>query len=724
MFVIAIDTETYWDKVTLRNTAFIATSTDQMLNTRLYKLRRNGGGAWTKEVMEAFLDFIDLKKICEDPNIIKVFHNAPYDIGCLEQVGITVVPPYEDTMVMASLVNENFSSKRLKSLAAKYLGAKCDEEKELKKVISRIKRYQKSDDPEMEFSYEDIPPDVLYPYAKEDSVYTIKLYYLFKKPLAEFRQLYDMEMNIIPIVCEMTRNGFRVNRDFLADRIIKFGEERNAEHAKSMEEVAKLGIKFYRKAGTKKNPKIYEVQFNPRSTHHLRKLWVELGLPILKKTKPTKRNPEGSISTEKRILNEFLENPENVEKYNITALKHIARYKFLDKQLGTYAIPLYLHYTSEDVDRAHFQLWQSGAKTGRFSAELIQTMPRIDHDKGIEDVRMIRFAFIPEEGHILCFIDYEQIEMRLFAHWSKSQYLINDLNNGFDPHMGTVYNLFPKEIIDANPVIRDTFRSMIKAINFGIMYGLGKKKLILYIKDMVYRAAHVNPEVREPLMEIASNPESVLKKYQEKYPTDIYTRNLTSQLYRQGFVEINFNSELMNFRRIYRTPTRMAYKAVNMIVQGSAAYVMKTGMIRAFNWIKKEAPWIKLLLTIHDELVFEIPKDKPYVAAMLKLEELMEDRVTFDIPILASIKMTEKNWGEAYGLAKDGNCSKHGKLPIPDKWNITYCNLCKKRYVVVPYSSDTIKTIDNQIILEPYRGQLNAYQRQISDTSLVAEQTR
>jgi hypothetical protein len=128
----------------------------------------------------------------------------------------------------------------------------------------------------------------------------------------------------------------------------------------------------------------------------------------------------------------------------------------------------------------------------------------------------------------------------------------------------------------------------------------------------------------------------------------------------------------------------MAYKAVNMIVQGSAAYVMKTSMIRAHTWIKNHAPWIRMILTVHDELVFEIPKDKPYVAALLYLQELMEDRKTFSIPILASIKMTEKNWGSAYGMAIDGKCKKHGMLGEPDEHNIVFCPECKKKYTVCP----------------------------------------
>ena len=662
--IYSIDTETYWDMDILMNRPFIATTTDQRLQSKLYDLTKQD-------------DIEELKKIAENPNIVKVFHNASYDITCLKQVGINVCVPIEDTMIMASIVNENFSSKKLKDLAKNYLKEECKENEDLKRIKAQICRQKgiTADD----FQYNMIPPEVLYPYALKDTEYTIKLFYYFYNQLEEFRDVYQLELDLIPIIVDMQMNGIKIDRDFLADRIIKFGTERNQEHDKAIAEVKKLEIIFYKKVS---KAKTIEVPFNPRSPKHLGIIWEKLELPVLART------AKGSISTSRKIMDEFFENEENTKKYNITALRHIARYKFLDKQLGTYAIPLYLHYTDEgeNKDRAHFNFWQSGAKTGRFSAELIQTMPRIDHDKGIEDVRMIRFAFKPEDDHILAFIDYEQIEMRLFAHWSQSELLIKDLNNGFDPHMGTVYNVFPKDLIDSNPVIRDTFRSMIKAINFGILYGMGRAALIFKIKDMIYRASHVNPEVREKFDEVLNNIDGVLRTYYSKYPADVYQQNVVSELYRKGYVEIEMKSELMNVRRVYRTPKQMAYKAVNMIVQGSAAYCMKAGMKRAYDWIIENPQYgIKLLLTIHDELVFEISKQQPYVAIMLKLQELMEDKKTFTIPIEASIKATEKNWGSAYGLAHDGKCKKHGQLEfVEEKYNIMYCKECKKKYIYVP----------------------------------------
>lgn len=657
--IIAIDTETYWDKDILQNKAFIATTTNQMLESDLFDLRGNKD------------DVKRLQDICEDDRIVKALFNAPYDIGCLHHWGIKCVPPYEDPMVMAAIVDENFISKKLKDLAKRYLKEPCLEEKALKDEKKRI--CKQLGIKAKEFSYDMFPTEILYPYAKKDTEYTIKLLYLFNNEVQKYKNLYDMEMALIPIIVNMTLNGIKLDREFLADRIIKFGTERNEEHEKSIKEVEKLGLEFSIKAGKRVLPR----QFNPRSQAHIRKLWTALDLPVLETTK------KGAVSTNAKVLKEFLENEDQYDKYDITAIKHIARYRFLDKQLGTYAIPLYLRYTDEGErkDRAHFNLWQSGAKTGRFSAELIQTMPRIDHDKGKEDVRMIRFAFVPEPKHVLAFIDYEQIEMRLFAHFSKSELLIKDLNNGFDPHMGTVYNVFPREIIDMNPVIRDTFRSMIKAINFGIMYGMGKRALVFKIKDMIYRAQHVNPEVREEFDKILRDIDGVLRTYYSKYPVDVYTRNLVSSLYKNGHVEINLDKGYMKgFHRIYRTPQRMAYKAVNMIIQGSAAYTMKYGMIRAYNWIKENAPYVKLLLTVHDELVFEIPKDKPYIEITLKLQELMEDKISYDIPIDASVKMTEKNWGEAYAIALDGKCKKHGYITQYEGYNIGYCWKCKKRY--------------------------------------------
>lgn len=657
--IIAIDTETYWDVDLCRNKAFIATTTDQQLNSELYEL-------------DNAIDRERLKKICEDRSIYKAFHNAPYDMSCLHPWGIKVVPPIEDTMIMATLVNENFSSKKLKDLAKNYLGEKCEENEHLKNEKKKICKQLgiKAAD----FQYNMFPNDVLYPYAKKDTEYTMKLTYYFRNAVKPFEDIYQMEMKLAFIVHQMQLNGIRINREFLVDRIIKFGRERNAEKDAAREEIAKLGITFIKKQGKKEIP----VEFNPLSVHHMRKIWLALELPILKMTKG--KNP--NISVDKETVAELLENEEYTHLYNLKGIRHLARFKFLHKQLSTYAVPLYSHYTTENHNRASFMFWQSGAKTGRFSAELIQTMPRVDYDKGTEDIRMIRFAFDPEPGKVFAFVDYNQIEMRLFAHFSNSELLIKDINDGFDPHLGTTYNLFPKDLIDKNPIVKDTLRGMVKWLNFGIIYGLGRKALILKVKEMIYRVAHINPDLRTDFEAVLGDIDGVLRRYAEKYPVAAYNKSVISSLYKDGYVEINLNSPLMRVHRRYSTPKQMAYKAVNMQIQGCAAYVMKLGMLRATDLIAKKYQKTKLLLTAHDELVFEIPKKPGYIEQILDLQETMADKVTFKVPLIASIKVSEQSWGAARNLLVNGVCAKHGKLTMVDNYSVAYCDGCKKYYYV------------------------------------------
>ncbi len=121
---------------------------------------------------------------------------------------------------------------------------------------------------------------------------------------------------------------------------------------------------------------------------------------------------------------------------------------------------------------------------------------------------------------------------------------------------------------------------------------------------------------------------------------------MTGELYRTGVIEMKFNSNLMSFTRDYRVPQELAYKAPNVLIQGTAAYVMKYGMKRCLNYIHKYDLDIKWIMTLHDELIFEISNDYDVNKQTKKLITLMEDSVTFDVPIIASPKMSTKSWGD------------------------------------------------------------------------------
>lgn len=645
MKVLAIDTETSWKNCC--NIPFIGTTCDDKLRTKLYDLRNKKG-------------VTSLRRASSDQNVLKIFHNAPYDLTCLENIGISVAPPFEDTFIMSQILNENFESKKLKSLAKLYLNELCNEEKEL----SKVKRVLKSEAKKAGkiFSYEDLPAKILEPYALKDPFYTYKLWKFFNKTIEKFRDIYNLELSIIPVIVEMQRYGMEIDRKFVKKMYKQYYEEMIVVYAKMEKELKRLDLTFSKIKKYKREPrkpekwdKIVEKNgawfatkyepYKPKSTKQFRKVIEKLGIEIQSKTKG------GDIATDSVALQPHKDVP---------FIKLHLRYSFLQKQTGTYYGPLYEWYTSKKNNRAHFSLYQSSTKSGRFSAELIQTIPRKDEDKAEENVRLIRNAFVPKKGYSIVAIDYDQIEMRLFAHFANCGPLIKGILAGMDPHDSTTVTLFGEEATSlqksisilkkkldgiTNSKIRHkvekkiteyknkfkALRRIAKTINFGIIYGMGQNKLARSLGLSTYEAS------------------AILKKYYKAYPVKEYMSAVTRQLHKTGSVTVLAESKLMKLYREYRVPQELAYKSANIIIQGIAAYTMKAGMRRVWEYIKKKGLDVRLIMTIHDELIFEVSnkyKDKEMLSVIKQLKDCMEDHYTFKVPIIASAKMSSVSWGD------------------------------------------------------------------------------
>lgn len=631
---------------------FVATTCDEQLKGKIYDTKHSKK------------DFAKIKAICEDKDIVKVFHAAANDLYAFDRKGIRV-RNIEDTMIAASLLNENFDSKRLKSLAKIYLNEPCDEEKALSKVKSKLKREAKKEG--REFSYEDIPPEILKPYAIKDPEYALKLWYLFKEPLKEYQDIYDMEKSLIPIIVGMVKRGIKIDRKF-CKRQIKINDDNIAIAYEDMCKILrKNGIRFlipirkrlvrsYEKTResldkfcVKRNCKILwervdiwkgkvylyaqlEQAFNPGSTPHLRRVVKALQIPITVLTNPF---DEDSVSTESRVIQPF----EDEHPF----AKHLLKYRFHTKQNTTYYRPLYYRYTSDEHPYAHFMLYQSGAKTGRFTASLIQTIPRNEESRTAKQVNEVRKAFVPRKGYTLVCIDLDQVEMRLFAHYSKCRLLIYAIKAGFDPHLGTAITLFGEDVVLQNgDDIKKLCRNVAKAINFGIIYGMGVRKLRASLEPILKL---LKEKLKGKQVKIR-RPEEILEEYYSKYPVKAFMKKLTSTLWKQGSIRIEFDSELMQFMRDYRVPQRLSYKGANVVIQGTAAYVLKTMMLRVAKHIKKSGKDIHMLTCVHDEIMFEISNKLDVVKEAKKLKNIMKDDVTFAVPLIGSIKMSDKSWGE------------------------------------------------------------------------------
>jgi DNA polymerase-1 len=299
-------------------------------------------------------------------------------------------------------------------------------------------------------------------------------------------------------------------------------------------------------------------------------------------------------------------------------------------------------------------MYQTGAKTGRFSVELAQTFPKPEESKLAGELHEVRKCIIPRRGKAFLCIDYEQQEARLFCHYSNCERMIDIINEktgtkGFDIYVETADVLFGE--LFQREKLRKALRFVSKTDFLGAIYGMGVGKLVSGTTALLYEKFD-----RNVVEEIGVNDKwayDTLKKFKELYPVDQFNRECMSEIYKTGVMELKFDSELMNFKREYRIPRDFAYKAGNAKIQGSAAYIIKSAMLRCDKRIKSEG-WenkCAMILQVHDELIFEVDNNKEFIQHVYRtLKEEMEDTVTFKVPITVSGKWSSVSWGDVKEL--------------------------------------------------------------------------
>lgn len=638
MNYLALDTEYN----TQDRKAFIMTTCDEQLRTNLYDLKNR-------------IDYKYAKKVAESRSIIRVFHNTPADICSLSLIDINVpIDPslIEDTMIIASLLQSAYSPRGLKPLARVYLKDPCDEEKLLKKVIAKYTREAKKAG--TQFTWSMIPRKILEPYAIKDAEITLKLFYLWKDAIKEFQDLYDIEKRLVRINVDMMNHGMRINRKFVKKQIIKNDEhlsmidtemrqilrnnkvkffvEKSYKIRGKSKQVADAQINKRIKAFTTKHElklissndiddrRVFKLKetFSPTSSLHLQKAIKKLNIPIREMTKT------GKLATDIDTLLQY-------KHHRFIELK--LEHSGLSKQQSTYYGPLYNWYTSKSNDRAHFSFWQSGAKTGRYSAELIQTIPRADQGED-KKLNRIREAFIPEDDWFLTCIDYAQIELRIFGSYAAAQVLIDAFLAGKDPYVEMAKRIFTEEELAKNP---KELRRIAKTVMLGVIYGMGTDKLMIALVS----------ESKGVFTITRAKASDILQKFHQTVPVRDYTNELVRELYRTGCITLSFNSKLMKFIRTYHIDKDDAYKGPNALCQGSAAYVLKMGMLRLYDYLdaNKLHDSIRLLAVVHDEFILEMRRKYRDSNILKTIKKVIEDHVTFIVPITAAIKVSDKSWG-------------------------------------------------------------------------------
>ena len=522
-----------------------------------------------------------LRPVLENPEIEKIGQNLKYDMIVLRSAGVAVRGVAFDTMVASYLLDAGRRSHSLDALSLHYLN---HDTIKIDSLIGKGKNQK---------SMAEVPLAEITPYAAEDADVPMRLLPLLASQLEEanLNELFhNLEMPVIDVLVELEYNGIKVDTDRLAALSAQFGQRLDA-----------LEIEIYELAG---HP------FNIASPKQLAGvLFDELGLPVTKKTR-------SGASTDANVLEQLAEHHALPAK--------IIEYRQFAKLKGTYvdALPALVH---PETGRVHASFNQVVAATGRLSSSdpNLQNIP-IRTDVG----REIRSAFLPgPPGWQLLAADYSQIELRVLAHCSGDEALLAAFQRDDDIHAlvaSQVYN------VPLDGVTSEMRRSA-KAVNFGVIYGQSPFGLA--------KALGIDRDVATEFIDA----------YFAQYPgVDEFLRETMDQCRAQEFVTTIFGRR-RNIKGVRddtsgRQRNLAERMAINTVIQGSAADLMKRAMISIHQRLKRDQHKSRMLLQIHDELIFEVPPIEFDTLRKLVVEE-MESAADLSVPLRVDIKQGN-NWAE------------------------------------------------------------------------------
>lgn len=531
------------------------------------------------EQLNRDLILAQIKPILEDKSVEKIGHHLKYDAHVLKNHGIELQGWYFDTMLASYVLNSVATRHGMDDVARLYLSHLTTTFEQVAGKGAKQK------------SFNQIELETASHYAAEDAHVTYRLYEVLDAKLQKHPELvnilHNVEMPVARVLTMMEENGIELNLDFL--------DQLGSEFAKTMQDLENQITELAGQSFNVSSPKqVGEILFD------------KLGL------KGGKKTSTGQYSTSESVL-EKIEHP-------ITDL--ILEYRGLSKLKSTYTDGL-LKQANNETHRVHTSYHQALTATGRLSS----TDPNLQNIPVREDIgRQIRKAFIAPKGRVLLAADYSQIELRLMAHFSQDEALVDAFNHGQDVHRRTAAEVLGIALED----VTGNQRRQAKAVNFGLLYGMSEFGLTRQL-------GFSREESR-----------SYIGKYFQRYPGVLEYMERTRQVAReQGFVETILG------RRLY-TPDIMASNkmikqgaeraAINAPLQGSAADIIKMAMIEVEKMLPKGQA--KMLLQVHDELVFEADEDIADDLAV-KLADVMQSVLKISVPLVVEVGKGS-NWDEAH----------------------------------------------------------------------------
>ena len=525
-----------------------------------------------------------LKPLLENPSIMIIGHNLKYDLQILKKYNINIKENVFDTMLAHYLINPE-SSHKLDVLSENYLNHKCIP---IEDIIGKRGVNQKK--------MTDLDPKDIYVYACEDADITFRLKNIFEKELKKnnlTKLFYDLEIPLMFVLCEIENNGVKIDSDFLSNMSTLLTKKIN-ETQKSIHKIA-------------------GEDFNVASPK-------QLGVILFDKLKiddNPKKTKSGQYSTSEDILTKLS------KKSKIVSL--ILEYREYKKLLSTYIDALPQMVSSYDK-LIHTDYAQAVTATGRLSSNKpnLQNIP-IRTQLG----RKTRSAFVSRtKGNFILAADYSQIELRIIASFSEDKEMINAFNNNKDIHSITASKVFGISLDD----VTQDMRRRAKEVNFGIIYGIspfglsqnldiprGEAKEIIdaYFDEFKNVKLYMDRSIEEA----KSKKQVKTLLGRRRFLRDIDSRNYTLR----GFAERN---------------------AINSPIQGTAADIIKLAMISISKWMKENNIKSKMIMQVHDELVFDVEKTELELLS-LNIKKIMENVIKIKVPLLVEVGYG-KTWLEAH----------------------------------------------------------------------------
>ena len=530
-----------------------------------------------------------LKKILEDPSIIKVGHNIKYDMLVFSQKrnGSINLYPVHDTMCMSYVNDANRYSHKLDSLAKDFF------DHETIKYDDVCGRGAK------QVTFDKIHPNDVLNYAAEDADFCLRIFLALKEELfiSKLNSVYErIERPLINVIANMEKEGILIDKSTLNALSIEFQDK-----------LTLLQKKIYESCGE---------EFNIASPKQLGEILFEkLNLPQDKKSKT------GNYSTSISVLEGL-----STKGFEIADL--IIEWRTLSKLKSTYTDALQ-ESINKQTKRVHTSYSMASASTGR----LASTNPNLQNIPiRTSDGRRIREAFIAKDGYKLISADYSQIELRLMAHAANETEMIKAFNENVDIHSQTASKVFGIPIEDLDSEIR---RSA-KAINFGIIYGISAFGL------------------SKQLSCSQSEAKNFIESYFDQFPKiKSYMDAMIENAKMKGYVETFFGRRIpikgINSKN-FQERSFAERQSINAPIQGSAADIIKRAMIKIHNVFQEKNIESKMLLQVHDELVFECPKDEINTVSNLIKKEMEQANLPLfplNIPIVVDFGEAD-NWSEAH----------------------------------------------------------------------------